>query len=192
MKDEREILTRQIVYKKMMTKAKSSVIGALIFFFFEALAFGMQIWLVAMASSMSTAVVILEGLLAAALVGHFVFLCMRGVIRMGKVQREEFIVVEDRLEDMQEERPNILRMLMTGRISNLSNYDHVFRFESGRKLVVNCGEVQNSRMDAVAKFSLPGDVFYLVCFRDSSEKIVLLFATKIYQYKDTLDQTLPK
>ena len=58
--------------------------------------------------------------------------------------------------------------------------------------MVNCGEVKNSRLDTVAKFSLAGDVFYLVCYADSPEKVVLLYASKIYDYNGLLDEALPR
>ncbi len=193
MKDEKEVLTRQIIFQKLIRECKRSMVGTVLMLFFGALVFGLQYLLVICSlHTVPMTVKVIEAVFFAGLVGACAFFFLRAVLRLGKERQEEFLIVEDRLKAMRDERPNILRMLLTGRISSSSNYDHVFQFESGRKFVVNCGEVRNSRLDTVAKFSLEGDVFYLVCYKDSPEKIVLLFASKIYDYKDHLDETLPK
>lgn len=193
MKDEKEVLTRQTIFQKLIRECKRSMVGAVLMLFFGALIFGMQYLLViGSLPTVPPAVKVIETVFIVGFVGVCAFFFLRAVLRLGKARREEFLVVEDRLENMYDERPNILRMLLTGRISNPSNYDHVFKFESGRKFTVNCGEIRNSRLDTVAKFSLAGDVFYLVCYKNSPEKIVWLYASKIYDYKDLLDETLPK
>ena len=127
MKDEKEVLIRQTVYQKLIRECKRSMVGSFLLSLFGALIFGMQYLLVVCSSSSVPLVVhVIEAVAFVGFVGACAFFFLRAVLRLGKARREELLVVEDRLESMYDERPNLLRMLLTGRISSLSNYDHVF------------------------------------------------------------------
>lgn len=184
MRDEREVLTREIISQKLIREAKRSMVGSVLMLLLGALALGMLHVMSLYASpSVSSIAVIAEIVLDAIFVGACIFFFVRGALRMSKARHGEFSVVEDSLLDIQEDRFSLWQMLLTGRIFDRSNYVHIFKFQSGKKVVVNSDEYQNTGLDAAAKFSLPGDTFFLVFYKDSPEKIVLLYSSKIYNYK---------
>ena len=61
---------------------------------------------------------------------------------------------------------------------------HVFEFKSGKKFVANVEEYKNTRLGVAAQFSMAGDSFFVVSYDNSPDKIILLFSSKTYTYKD--------
>ena len=79
---------------------------------------------------------------------------------------------------------NIWNYLFTGKIFDPEYYEHIFQFESGRRFVANAAAYRGTRLEAVADFSMAGDVFFLVVYQDAPQKIVLLYSSKIYRYQE--------
>ena len=183
MKDEREILTREIILQKLARSAKRSMIGAFIMLVLGALMLGMLHLMSRYASpSSSDLTVIAEIALDLAFVGACVFFFARGALRMHKARRGDFSIVEDFLLEVQDDRFSLREMLLTGSLISPSNYVHVFRFQSGKRAVISSGGNQTNTLDTTARISLPGDRFILVVYNDAPEKIVLLYSTKLYTY----------
>ncbi|MBQ9086371.1 MAG: phage holin family protein [Clostridia bacterium] len=184
MRDERELLTRQTIQRKLEREAKHSIVGTVLILFLGLVVLGvMFLLLAAVAPMISTVTVAVETVLVAIFVLVCILFMIRGASRLSRARKETFSVIEDELGEVCENHLNLWRLLLTGRLFDRSCYEHVFEFKSGKKYVVNCSENQNTSLDAVAKFSLPGDKFYLVFYTDSPEKVVLLYASKLYRYQ---------
>lgn len=67
---------------------------------------------------------------------------------------------------------------------NKAHLNYVFKFQSGKMFIANAEEYKNTRLGMVAEFSLPGDTFFLVHYNGSPDKIILLYISKLYNYKD--------
>ena len=186
MKDEREILTREYILKKLTRDAQKSMVSALL-----TLVLGVVMFLILCAMqgmtgpSVSLPFIISEAILTVAFVAVCIFFLARGAQRKGRAMRGEFSVVEDALLEVKEDRPSFWRMLVTGRIFDRSNFIHVFTFQSRKTFVANSGEYQNTSVDTAARYSLPMDTFYLVFYDDAPQKVVWIYSTKIYVYKET-------
>ena len=179
--DERETLTRNIIFQKLLREAKRSMVGSVLFFVFGSLVLGMMYFMFVPRSKAFAMFQAVSFVILAALCLVFF---VRGALRMGKANRGEFSVEKDILIDVKDNQLNVWRLLITGRIFSRSNYDHIFHFESGKTFVANSDEYQSTSLDATARFSLSGDPFFLVFYNDSPEKIVLLYSSKLYNYKE--------
>jgi len=192
MKDERELLTREIVAEKLAGSAKHSMIGSVLLLILGIVGFGI---LLLMDSMMNDSIgisltVIVDCVLLAACVIVCVCFFARGAKRLIRARRGDFTVIDDVLSDVKEDQLSIGQMILTGRIHDRMNYRHVLYFESGRKFVANSEEYRHTRLEAAVRFSLPGDVFHLVCYNDDPKKIILLFASKIYRYQGSKGESL--
>ncbi len=179
--DEREILTRNIIFQKLLREAKRSMVGSVLFFAFGSFVFGMMYF---MFVPRSKAFAMFQAVSFVIFTALCLLFFVRGTLRMGKAKRGAFSVTKEILTDVKEDQLNVWRLLITGRIFSRSNYDHIFRFESGKTFVANSDEYRSTSLDATARFSLSGDAFFLVSYNDSPEKIVLLYSTKLYDYKE--------
>ncbi len=198
MKGEREIITRATITKRLMWEAKHNMIASMLTLVFAFLGFGVIHLMVAGAFSSAVNVLsILNGVVFIVFVIFFSVLpFVRGAVRMSKTRRGEFFIAEDELEDMQDNqfsiwqtlrydnRVNIRNILIDRRPFHRSSYQHVFTFRSGKKFIANSYEYQNTRLETTAQFSMPGDIFYTVFYKDAPEKIILFYSSKIYNYKD--------
>ena len=63
-------------------------------------------------------------------------------------------------------------------------HDHVFKFESGKTFVANSAEYQTTHLDTAAQVSSKGDSYITVFYNDAPDKIILLYSTKMFVYKE--------
>ena len=179
MKDEREILTREDIYKKLLREAKRSIVGSLLMLALVAVVSGIFLPLIASAAPY----------LFYAIFGSFflillfcLFCVWRGCLRIGKARRGEFSVIEDTLVNVEVNKLSFGRILLGG--GRFRDYlNHVLCFQSGKKIVINSGEYQKTHLDSIVHVSFPGDTFILVFYPDTPEKIIWLYSTKVYNYK---------
>ena len=186
-KDEREILTRQSVLKKLAYEAKRSMVGSLLMCILGMVFFGMMCLILLSLPYVTTRTKIILGLL---LVPYFIacaFFFVRALLILFKAKRGEFTVVEDILTEVKDNQFNLIQLIMYGGrhtlLGNKAHLRHVFQFESGKTFIANAEEYKNTRLGTAAQFSSPGDIFFLVFYNDSPNKIILLFSSKIYYYK---------
>ena len=178
MKDQREALTRDHIAKKLTRESKHTMLRSVLFFILGALFQG--VLFMAYAPSKDIRSLAFGGLGAAC-----IFFFGRAVLRIIAVRHGKFDVVEDTLSEIKESRFNLLRALLSKVLFSRSNYDHIFRFESGKRFVANCGELVNTGVDVAANFSMVGDTFYLVSYSYNPKKILWIYSTKIYNYEPT-------
>jgi len=188
MKDEREILTRQTVLKKLVYEAKRSMIGSLSTCILGAIVLGMMSLLLLSSSSASQGIKLIVGLINALFYITCAFFFVRALLTLIKAKRGDFTIVEDVLKEIKDNQLSIMQLLIYGGshtlFGNRSHLNHIFQFESGKMFIANVEEYKNTRLGAAAEFSLPGDSFFTVFFNDSPNKIILLFSSKTYIYKD--------
>ena len=187
-KDEREILTRQSVLKKLTYESKRSMVGSLLMCILGTVFFGMMCLMLLSLPYVTTRTKIILGFL---LVPYFIacaFFFVRALLRLFKAKRGEFTVVEDMLAEIKDNQFSILQLIMHGGMHTLfggkSHLNHIFKFKSGKIFVANAEEYKNTKLGTAAEFSLPGDTFFLVFYNDNPNKIILLFNSKIYTYKN--------
>lgn len=182
MRDEREILTRALVIKKLKYEAQRSMVSAALIFFVGMILFGM-LYLSFSSPAAKISVAVFYAVPAIVCVISLI----RGVLQLGKISRGEFTVSEDVLTEIEDNQLSIRQLLLYGGwhslMGNKSHLRHVFQFQSGRKFIANAEEYKNARLGTAAEFSMPGDTFFLVSYNDSPDKIVLLFSGKIYVNK---------
>lgn len=188
MKDEREILTRQTILKKLLYEAKRSMVGSLLMCILGAIVFGMMCLILLSPSYVTNNSKIIVGSLIAPYFIACAFFFIRALLKLFKAKRGEFTVVEDILTEVKDNEFNLIQLIIYGGrhtlLGNKLHLRHVFKFKSGKKFIANAEEYKNTRLSATAEFSLPGDIFFLVSYNDSPNKIILLFSSKVYSYKD--------
>ena len=194
MRDEREILTRQIISKKLIYEAKRSMVGALFISILCALVFGMFNLLLLSAHHVSPITRLAVNLLQLPVYAVCVFFFVRAIINICKTNRGAFNVTEEELVSVKDNEFSLLSLLSLLQLvfcggldiifGNKSHLRHVFEFKSGKKFVANVEEYKNTRLGVAAQFSMPGDTFFIVCYNDAPSKIILLFSSKTYTYKD--------
>lgn len=189
MKDEREVLTRQTVVQKLKYESQRSMVGALMTLVLGGMFFGMLSLLCAFGLSAELNMLKLLPLIfyiPVLIVCAVIF--ARALARMLKAQRGEFTVTQECLTAVKDNQLSLMQLIVYGGIhtllGNKAHLNHVFEFESGKKFIANVEEYKNTRLDTAARFSLEGDSFYLVYYNDTPDKIVLLFSSKAYNYKD--------
>ena len=188
MRDEREILTRQIVSKKLTYEAKRSMGGALLISILCAIIFGMINLLLLSAHYVSPITRLAVNLLQLPVYVICAFFIVRAIINIVKIKRDAFTVVEDELVYVKDNEFSLLQLILYGGqhtlSRNKSHLRHVFEFKSGKKFVANVEEYKNTRLGVAAQFSMPRDTFFIVCYNDAPSKIILLFSSKTHTYKD--------
>ena len=182
MKDEREVLTRKIVLGKLMREAKRTIVGALLMLLLSAIVF-LALWLLFSSSGIAS---LLVGILYLVPLAVCLFFIFRALLVMSKANRGDFTVAEDTLESVENDKLNFWRLVINlGASLRLGDFtDNIFKFRSGRQFIANCTEYQNTHLNAAADFSQSGDKFIVVFYNDEPQKIVLLYSTKIYTYKE--------
>ena len=187
-KDEREILTRPTIQKKLIYEAKRSMIGSLLMCILGTMVFGMMSLILLFSNYVTFATKLIVSILVSLYFIACAFFFIRAILRMIKAKRGNFTVVEDMLEEIKDNRFSILQLIMYGGMHTLfggkSHLNHIFKFKSGKIFVANAEEYKNTKLGAAAEFSLPGDTFFLVFYNDNPNKIILLFNSKIYTYKN--------
>ncbi len=185
-KDEREILTRQMVFHKLAREAKRSMVGTLLICFLGIVLFGMMSLMSLSLPYVTTKTKILAILPIPLHIIICAFFLVRALLRLFKAKRGEFTVVEDVLTEVTDNQFNLIQLIMYGGrhtlLGNKAHLRHVFQFESGKTFIANAEEYKNTRLGTAAQFSSPGDSFFLVFYNDSPSKIILLFSSKIYNY----------
>lgn len=188
MKDQREVLTRNIIQQKLIRDAKRSMMGALFAFIFGAIA----LWGAYLFASMSSVLVdlglssVIPWLVALPFTANFFFILARALLRLGKARHGDFTVFEDTVEYVDANKPTIHRRLIgTGWDRNSKSYfNHIFQFTSGKKFVANSGEYANTHLDTAAQFAMGGDTYFTVFYNDAPKRIILLYSSKFYDYKE--------
>ena len=184
-KDEREILTRQSIQKKLIYEAKRSMIGSLFMCILGAIVLGMIFLILLSLHSVTLAAKLIVGILVSLYFAACAFFFVRALLRMLKAKRGDFTVVEDALSEVNDNQFNLLQLVLYGGWhGNKAHLNHVFKFQSGKIFIANVEEYKNTRLNTAAEFSLVGDSFYLVFYNDSPDKINLLFSSKIYVLKE--------
>ena len=187
MKDEREILTRQIIFKKLTYEAKRSMIGTLLMCILGSIVFGMMSLILLTPSYVTKVTKLIAGILMAIFFIACAFFFVRALLRMIKAKHGNFTVVEDALIEIKNNKLSIAQLILNGGMhtlfGNKSHLKHIFKFNSGKIFIANAEEYKNTRLETAAEFSSPGDNFYLVFYNDSPNKIILLFSSKTYNYK---------
>lgn len=184
MKDEKELLTRKTVFEKLVRDSKRFIISVLIqlavYLLFCGIAY---LSLTAIFSGAYIVAIVIECLLLVPAI-EFLYLIIRELLRIKRATDGEFTISEDCLQKVETAKPNLWRIFLRGRLLSKINFDHVFEFRSGKKFVANCAEHRNTRINAAASFSAPGDLFYVVCFNNSPNTIVWIYSAQTHKYKD--------
>ena len=188
MRDERDILTRKIISKKLIYEAKRSMFGTLLICILGAISFGMINLLLLSAHYVSPITRLAVNLLQLPVYAVCVFFFVRAIINICKTNKGAFTVTEEELVSIKDNEFSLLQLVLYGGrdiiLGNKSHLRHVFEFKSGKKFVANVEEYKNTRLGVAAQFSMPGDTFFIVCYNDAPSKIILLFSSKTYTYKD--------
>ena len=189
MKDERELLTRQLILKKLTWESKRSIVNSLLIFLLSGLFFGIFILLLAVGLPPDAGIVkFIPLILFIPVVMTCAFSLVRALLRMHKANRGDFTVAEDVLAEIRDNEFSLTQLIRYGGIHTFmgdkSHLRHVFQFESGKTFIANVQEYRNTRLGVAAEFSYPGDRFFLVFYNDSPNKIILLFSSKTYNYRN--------
>lgn len=188
MKDEREILTRQAVSKKLTYEAKRSIVGSLLTCVLAFILFGMLKLVLPSFTYAKNMMIVLVYVFPLPIYAGCAFYFIRGTINYININKGAFSVVEDELVEIKDNELSLFHLLMSegrGILAGQRNHlVHVFKFKSGKKYVVNAEEYKHTKLDAVAQFSNPGDSFYVVFYNHSPNKIILIFSAKTHTYKD--------
>ena len=196
MKDEREILTRQIILKKLVYEAKRSMVGALLICILGAIVLGMMHLSLLFFHYVSFTTKLISSILSVIYFIVCAFFFIRAILKMIKAKKGDFTVIEDVLIEINDNQLSIIQLILYGGIYTLfgdrSHLNHVFKFKSGKIFTANAEEYKSTRLGTVAEFSLPGDTFFLVSYNSSPDKIILLFSSKIYNYKAERNNFSPR
>lgn len=184
MKDNREILTRDIIQQKLIREAKRTIIGSVL------------IWLLGFIVLGLPGLLLIEMIPIFASIFGFSFIglslvCLfqikRGSKQLGEAHSGDFLIAQERLTKIEDHKLSIWQTILRFRtqfpIITKDYYNHIFEFESGKKFVVNAGEYKDTHIGTVAQFSQVGEELIVVSYVDSPEKIITLFSPKIYNYK---------
>ncbi len=190
MKDEREILTRDIIQQKLIREAKRRAIGSALILFPILVAFGLM-YLLAIATTSPTSFPAI--LLLVVLVGVVIIFgidILRGTIQLHKARKGNFSIAVESLVKMEDFKFSIWQFLLRFdlRFPILSlirrpYYNHIFTFENGKKFVANAYDYEKTHINTAAQISNDGDKMIVVVYNDTPEHIIMLFSTKIYNYK---------
>lgn len=186
-KDEREILTRQTITKKLTYEAKRTMVGSLMICILAAVLFGMLNIMWFGFSDVPAAVRIIINLLQAPVYLACAFFFVRGVINICKINKGDFTVIKDVLTEIEDNQFNLKQLILYGGFDILfgskAHLRHVFKFKSSKVFIANAEEYKNTSVGTAAEFSSAGDSFFLVFYNDSPNRVVLIFNSKIYNYK---------
>ena len=183
MKDERRVLTREIIKQKLIFDAKRSIFSCTMSFVISSAVLGLIYAILSFTPSISSkAPQIAVAVIFAGVIAVYAFFLVRAVLRMDKAKHGEFSVDLDILEDVKDDVPNKWYFFVNKVRDRGYRFEHIFLFKSGKRFKANKGEYLNTSVDTTAKISNPGDTFILVSYNDAPEKIVFLFSEKLYNY----------
>ena len=187
MPDERDVLTRPIIAKKLRREAKRSMVGAALMCLMGAVFGGALLLLDSPHSTANAGDVLIGALLGLWSLGCLFFF-VRGLLRMYRAGRGAFTVTEDALTEIRDHQLSLWRLILFGGwhtlLGDRSHRYHRFQFESGKTFIANADEFKNTRLGAAAEFSLVGDRFYLVTYDNCPKRIVLLFSARTHVCRD--------
>ena len=190
MKDNREILTRDILQQKLIQEAKSLIIGATLLLVPISIILGLTYLVVCFSTSPNSflSIFLLVAIIGAAII--FGIDIIRGAIRLCKARQGEFTIVEENLIKMEAFKFSFwqlfLRFDLRFPILSLIHrpyFNHIFEFESGRKYIVNADEYKDAHVNTAAQISQVGDTLLVVSYNDNPQKVIRIFSSKIYHYK---------
>ena len=190
MKDNREILTRDILQQKLIQEAKHLIIGATLLLVPISIILGLTYLVVCFSTSPNSflSIFLLVAIIGAAII--FGIDIIRGAIRLCKARQGEFTIVEENLIKMEAFKFSFwqlfLRFDLRFPILSLIHrpyFNHIFEFESGRKYIVNADEYKDAHVNTAAQISQVGDTLLVVSYNDNPRKVIRIFSSKIYHYK---------
>ena len=190
MKDNREILTRDILQQKLIQEAKHLIIGATLLMVPISIILGLTYLVVCYSTSPNSfpSIFLLVAIIGAAII--FGIDIIRGAIRLCKARQGEFTIVEENLIKMEAFKFSFwqlfLRFDLRFPILSLIHrpyFNHIFEFESGRKYIVNADEYKDAHVNTAAQISQVGDTLLVVSYNDNPRKVIRIFSSKIYHYK---------
>lgn len=190
MKDNREILTRDILQQKLIQEAKHLIIGTTLLMVPISIILGLTYLVVCYSTSPNSfpSIFLLVAIIGAAII--FGIDIIRGAIRLCKARQGEFTIVEENLIKMEAFKFSFwqlfLRFDLRFPILSLIHrpyFNHIFEFESGRKYIVNADEYKDAHVNTAAQISQVGDTLLVVSYNDNPRKVIRIFSSKIYHYK---------
>ena len=190
MKDNREILNRDIIQQKLIQEAKHLIIGATLLLVPISIILGLTYLVVCYSTSPNSflSIFLLVAIIGAAII--FGIDIIRGAIRLCKARQGEFTIVEENLIKMEAFKFSFwqlfLRFDLRFPILSLIHrpyFNHIFEFESGRKYIVNADEYKDAHVNTAAQISQVGDTLLVVSYNDNPRKVIRIFSSKIYHYK---------
>ena len=190
MKDNREILNRDIIQQKLIQEAKHLIIGATLLLVPISIILGLTYLVVCYSTSPNSflSIFLLVSIIGAAII--FGIDIIRGAIRLCKARQGEFTIVEENLIKMEAFKFSFwqlfLRFDLRFPILSLIHrpyFNHIFEFESGRKYIVNADEYKDAHVNTAAQISQVGDKLLVVSYNDNPRKVIRIFSSKIYHYK---------
>ena len=190
MKDNREILTRDILQQKLIQEAKHLIIGTTLLLVPISILLGLTYLVVCYSTSPNSfpSIFLLVAIIGAAII--FGIDIIRGAIRLCKARQGEFTIVEENLIKMEAFKFSFwqlfLRFDLRFPILSLIHrpyFNHIFEFESGRKYIVNADEYKDAHVNTAAQISQVGDTLLVVSYNDNPRKVIRIFSSKIYHYK---------
>ena len=187
MKDERTIITYASVQKKLFREATRSIVGSASILIMGGIFF-LMLYLIADSALPKPFAPLIVGIPAAILLIVCLFGGIKGLVQLLRAQGGNFTVLEDELRTMESNKFSLARFLLTFPNVFPTNtkawHDHVFIFESGKTFVANSAEYQTTHLDTAAQVSSKGDSYITVFYNDAPDKIILLYSTKMFVYKE--------
>lgn len=187
MKDEREAINRNTVQQRLIKDAKRSMAGAFLLLILGGVLFAYLFLVIVNEPFFPTYKHAFITTLSMAIVGLMVFLFFfgRALWRLIKARRGAFSVEEDVLVEVEEKFSIWLFLIYFGYIFRKRDCcNYIFKFESGKKFVINSGEFQHTRLGAAAEFSVSGDHFFNVFYDSNPQKLMWLYSAKTHNYKE--------
>ena len=190
MKDNREILTRDILQQKLIQKAKNLIIGATLLLVPISIVLGLTYLVVCYSTSPNSfpSIFLLVAIIGATII--FGIDIIRGAIQLCKARQGEFSIAEESLIKIEAFKFSFwqffLRFDLQFPILSLIHrpyFNHIFEFESGKKFIVNADEYKETHVNTVAQIAQVGDTLLVVSYNNNPQKVIRIFSPKIYNYK---------
>ena len=189
MHDERELLTKETVKNLLIRNNKREVVRNMIIILLGTFMWWITYVLLGDISESFFLISLVYGLVSCAVVSVGVFYLVCALLTIKKAYRGEFSVYEDVLKSVEENKTDkitkkrLLLIILTGSYRVYNRPYHHFVFESGKEFKAPCGEFRGSRIESAARFSLPGDRFFLVSYDKKPNDIIWVYSAKIYSLK---------
>ena len=190
MKENREILTRDILQQKLIQGAKHLIIGATLLLVPISIVLGLTYLVVCYSTSPNSfpSIFLLVAIIGTAII--FGIDIIRGAIQLCKARQGEFSIAEESLIKIEAFKFSFwqffLRFDLQFPILSLIHrpyFNHIFEFESGRKYIVNADEYKETHVNTVAQIAQVGDTMLVVSYNNNPRKIIKIFSPQIYHYK---------